>query len=137
MGHPTTPADRRPQRPGARELAHDVFHGLVHDHSFHYAAGTAFRTMLAVFPLLLGIISLATLTGSAERVSDAATLEQIAAIFREGGWPAEVSGDALTAPYSAPSAGPPPWHLFRFTFDNVVGVATAEPNGATRWQFAR
>jgi hypothetical protein len=78
-----------------------------------------------------------TLTGSAERVSDAETLEQIAAIYREGGWPAEVSGDALTAPYSAPSAGPPPWHLFRFTFDNVVGVATAEPNGATRWQFAR
>lgn len=68
MGHPTTPADRRPQRPGARELAHDVFHGLVHDHSFHYAAGTAFRTMLAVFPLLLGIISLATLTGSADRI---------------------------------------------------------------------
>lgn len=76
-----------------------------------------------------------TLEGSAVRVSDSATLEQVAAIYRDGGWPAEVSGDALTAPFSAPSAGPPPWHLYRFTFDTVVGVATAEPNGATRWRF--
>ncbi len=78
-----------------------------------------------------------TLAGTALRVSDAATLERIAAIYRNGGWPAEVAGDALTAPFSAPSAGPPPWHLFRFTFDTVVGVATVEPFGATRWQFAR
>jgi nitroimidazol reductase NimA-like FMN-containing flavoprotein (pyridoxamine 5'-phosphate oxidase superfamily) len=78
-----------------------------------------------------------TLTGTASLVSDAATLERIAAIYRNGGWPAEVAGDALTAPFSAPSAGPSPWHLFRFTFDTIVGVATAEPWGATRWQFAR
>ena len=75
--------------------------------------------------------------GTAGRVGDAATLERIAAIYRDGGWPAEVAGDALTAPFSAPSAGPPPWHVFRFTFDTVVGVATAEPYGATRWDFAR
>lgn len=78
-----------------------------------------------------------TLFGTAERVADAATLEQIAGIYRDGGWPARVEGDALTAPFSAPSAGPPPWHVFRFTFDTVVGVATAEPWGATRWEFAR
>lgn len=78
-----------------------------------------------------------TLAGSAALVTDAATLERIAARYRDGGWPAEVAGDALTAPFSAPSAGPPPWHLFRFTFDTVVGVATAEPWGATRWHFAR
>jgi hypothetical protein len=78
-----------------------------------------------------------SLFGTAERVSDAATLDKIAAIYRDGGWPAEVSGDALTAPFSAPSAGPPPWHVFRFTFDTIVGVATEEPWGATRWQFAR
>lgn len=78
-----------------------------------------------------------TLTGTAAPVADAATLARVAAIYRAGGWPAEVAGDALTAPYSAPSAGPPPWHIFRFTFDTVVGVATAEPYGATRWDFAR
>lgn len=78
-----------------------------------------------------------TLTGTARRIDDAATLARFAALCRAGGWPAEVAGDALTAPFSAPSAGPPPWHLFRFTFDTVVGVATAEPWGATRWQFGR
>ena len=77
------------------------------------------------------------LTGSAEPVTDAATLERIAAGYRAAGWPAEVLGTALTAPYSAPSAGPPPWHVYRFTFHTVVGTATTEPSGATRWRFER
>jgi hypothetical protein len=77
------------------------------------------------------------LDGTAARVTDSATLESIAAGYRDGGWPAEVDGDALTAPFSAPSAGPPPWHVYRFTFHTVVGVATAEPYGATRWRFQR
>jgi hypothetical protein len=75
------------------------------------------------------------LEGEAQRVTDAATLERIAALYREGGWPVQVDGDALTAPFSAPSAGPPPWHLYRFTFHTVFGVATAEPHGGTRWTF--
>jgi hypothetical protein len=37
--------------------------------------------------------------------------------------------------FSAPSEGPPPWHLYCVTVHTVVGVATAEPNGATRWRF--
>jgi hypothetical protein len=78
-----------------------------------------------------------TLSGTVEQVGDAAVLAKVAEIYRNGGWPAEVADDALTAPYSAPSAGPPPWHVFRFRFDTVVGVTTAEPYGATRWDFAR
>lgn len=54
----------------ARTLARAVITGLVRDHSFHYAAATAFRVALAVFPLLLAIISVATLTGSADRIDD-------------------------------------------------------------------
>jgi hypothetical protein len=75
------------------------------------------------------------LEGSAAKVTDAATLHAVAAIYQSIGWPAEVSGDAFTAPFSAPSAGPPPWQLYRFTFDTVVGLSTTEPNGATRWRF--
>jgi hypothetical protein len=63
--------------------------------------------------------------------------ERLAALYREGGWPAEVAGDAFTAPYSAPSAGPPPWQLYRFTLHAAFGAATAEPFGATRWRFDR
>jgi Pyridoxamine 5'-phosphate oxidase len=74
--------------------------------------------------------------GEAVRVTDRPTLERVVAIYRDGGWPAEVDGDGFTAPFSAPSAGPPPWHLFRLRFHSAVGVATAEPYGATRWTFA-
>jgi hypothetical protein len=75
--------------------------------------------------------------GEASRVTDPPTLEEAARLYRAGGWPAEVENDALTAPFSAPSAGPPPWHLYRFTFHTAFGVATAEPHGATRWRFER
>ena len=74
--------------------------------------------------------------GTAARVTDAATLERVVAVYRDGGWPAEVDGDAFTAPFSAPSAGPPPWHLYRLTMHSAVGVASAEPFGATRWRFS-
>ncbi|WP_042420898.1 pyridoxamine 5'-phosphate oxidase family protein [Streptacidiphilus anmyonensis] len=74
--------------------------------------------------------------GEAARVTDAETLERIAAVYAQAGWPARVEGDAFTAPFNAPSAGPPPWHLFRMRVRSVFGVATEEPYGATRWRFA-
>jgi hypothetical protein len=77
------------------------------------------------------------LEGEAARETDGRTLDRVAGLYREAGWPAEVDGDAFTAPYSAPSAGPPPWHLYRFTFHTAFGVATEEPYGATRWRFGR
>ena len=77
-----------------------------------------------------------TLEGTAHRVTDSSTLERVAAVYRTGGWPAEVEGDAFTAPFNAPSAGPPPWHLYRLTLHTAFGVACAEPHGATRWDFA-
>jgi Pyridoxamine 5'-phosphate oxidase len=77
------------------------------------------------------------LEGEATRVTDAETLERLAGRYRDEGWPAEVDGDAFTAPFSAPSAGPPPWHLYHFALHTAFGVATAEPYGATRWRFDR
>lgn len=77
-----------------------------------------------------------TMEGEAHRVTDAATLDRVAAVYHESGWPATVEGDGLTAPFTAPSAGPPPWHLYRLTLHRAVGVASAEPHGATRWDFA-
>lgn len=77
-----------------------------------------------------------TLEGTVERVADPELLETLAAIYREGGWPAEVEGDAFTAPYSAPSAGPPPWHVFRFRITSAVALRLSEEGGATKWRFA-
>ena len=74
--------------------------------------------------------------GVAARVTDAGTLAQLAEQYRVNGWPAEVDGAAFTAPYSAPSAGPPPWYLYRLTIHQAVGVGGEEGGGATRWKFA-
>lgn len=75
-----------------------------------------------------------TLEGEAARVTDPDVLEPVAGVYRQLGWPAEVDGDAFTAPYSAPSAGPPPWNLYRFRYSTVVGLGT-ETQGATLWRF--
>jgi hypothetical protein len=73
--------------------------------------------------------------GSARRVTEPAALERVAALYRDQGWPVEVSGDAFTAPYNAPSAGPPPWYLYEVEPVTVFGVGTTEPGGAMRWRF--
>ena len=73
--------------------------------------------------------------GAATKVTDGPTLGRLAERYAAQGWPVTVEGDAFTAPYSAPSAGPPPWELYEFTPSKAFGVATAEPHGATRWDF--
>jgi pyridoxamine 5'-phosphate oxidase-like protein len=73
--------------------------------------------------------------GSAAKVIDGPTLQRLAQLYDAQGWPARVEGGAFTAPYSAPSAGPPPWDLYEFTPRIAFGVAGAEPYGATRWNF--
>jgi len=113
------------------------------DGDLYFTSGLEARKArnLAANPACTIAVSLAgidlVLEGAATIVNDRPTLERVSAIYRAGGWSAEVAGDAFTAPYSAPSAGPPPWHLFRFVFHTAVGVATAEPYGATRWCFDR
>ena len=73
--------------------------------------------------------------GTARKVTDGPTLERVANIYASLGWPARVSGGAITADYSAPSAGRGPWDLYAVTPTVAVGVATSEPHGATRWRF--
>jgi hypothetical protein len=106
---------------------------------FTSGPGTRKSRNLAANPACTIAVQLATidvvLEGEAVRVTDGPALERAAARFREGGWPVQVDGDAITAPYAAPSAGPPPWHLYRFTLHTAIGNATAEPHGATLWRF--
>lgn len=127
-------------RPDGRP--HSVGIGAVyHDGDLYFTAGPGTRKArnLAGNPSCTISVRLETvdltMEGTAARVLDTATLEALAGVYRDGGWPAEVDGDALTAPFSAPSAGPPPWQLYRFTVDTAVGVATTEPSGATKWTF--
>jgi hypothetical protein len=75
--------------------------------------------------------------GTVSKVTDDATLQDLAARYNAQGWPARVENGSFTAEYSAPSAGKPPWDLYVLTPETVFGVASAEPFGATRWTFAR
>jgi PPOX class probable F420-dependent enzyme len=75
--------------------------------------------------------------GEAALITDAATVAGMAARWVAAGWPAQVddTGLALTAEYSAPSAGPPPWHVYRLTPQTATALGTVDPGGATRWRF--
>jgi hypothetical protein len=77
------------------------------------------------------------LEGTARRATDGESLRRVAAAYAAGGWPATVDTEALalTAPYSAQSAGPGPWELYRFTIDKAIGVGLRPPHGASRWAF--
>ena len=114
---------------------------LWDDGKFYFTSGAGTRKSrnLAANPNCTISVTLPTLDlvveGTASRVTDQATLQRIAERYAAQGWPASASDDALTAAYSAPSAGPPPWNLYVVTPVTAVGVATAEPYGAMRWRF--
>ena len=75
--------------------------------------------------------------GEAKVVTDPPTVALMAALWASQGWPCKVdeSGRALTAEYSAPSAGRPPWHVYRIDARSATALQTVEPGGATRWSF--
>jgi nitroimidazol reductase NimA-like FMN-containing flavoprotein (pyridoxamine 5'-phosphate oxidase superfamily) len=73
--------------------------------------------------------------GEASRVTDEDELERIAQVFGASEWEPTVRDGAFYAEYSAPSAGPPPWYLYRVAPDRVYALGTSEPYGATRWDF--
>ena len=75
--------------------------------------------------------------GTAEVVTDPPVVAELAERWAAEGWPCRVdeSGTALTAEFSAPSAGPPPWHVFKLTPTKATALQTVEPGGATTWTF--
>jgi hypothetical protein len=116
---------------------------VVHDGDLYFTSGPGTRKSrdLKANPTCSIAVKLAgmdlTLDGEAVTVTDPSTVETLAARYRDLGWPAHVDGSAFTAPYSAPSAGPPPWNLYRFTYTKVVGLSTADGDGATLWRFGQ
>ena len=75
--------------------------------------------------------------GTASVVTDPAVVARLAETWASDGWPCRVdeSGTALTADFSAPSAGRPPWHVYRIVPRSAVVLSTVEPGGATRFDF--
>jgi hypothetical protein len=85
------------------------------------------------------VVSLATepfdlvLEGVATQVTGTDELTAVADAYASHGWPARVEGDALTAEFSAPSGGKPPYYLYRVEPTRVYAFGTAAPGGATRF----
>ncbi len=75
--------------------------------------------------------------GDAERETDPATLTRLANAWADQGWPAELdeTGAGITAPFNAPSQGPPPWKVFRVKPHSVTVVLGTDPGGLTRFRF--
>jgi hypothetical protein len=75
--------------------------------------------------------------GQAARVTDRASVARVAKAWAEGGWPAEPdqSGSGITAPFNAPSQGPPPWNVHRIEPRSATVVMGVDPGGLTRFRF--
>jgi hypothetical protein len=75
--------------------------------------------------------------GDAVRVTDQSSVAAIAKAWADQGWPAEPdeSGSGITAPFNAPSQGPPPWNVYRIEPRSATVVSSGEPGGLTRFRF--
>jgi hypothetical protein len=76
--------------------------------------------------------------GTGRRVTDADTLEQVVRAYRERyGWPVTVAGDAMDAPFGAPTAGPPPYAVFRIepTRAFAIGITDETNYLSSRYRF--
>ena len=75
--------------------------------------------------------------GGASRVTDPLLVARIARAWTDRGWPVEPdeSGSGITAPFNAPSQGPPPWDVYRIEPHSATVVLGAEPGGLTRFRF--
>ena len=129
----TTRPDGRPHSAGVGVA--------VHDGDLFFTTGPAARKTrnlvanpACTLSMRLDGIDL-VLEGEARRETDPTTLTAVAAAYDAGGWPAQADGDGITAPYSAQSAGPGPWHLYRFRIRTAFGVGLRPPHGASRWDF--
>ncbi|MDX6217054.1 MAG: hypothetical protein QOG99_2638 [Frankiales bacterium] len=131
----TIDADGRPHVTGVG--------ALWDDGAFWFETGAATRKARNLARDPRCTLSLATrefdlvVEGAASHVTDPAVVARMAGQWAEAGWPCRVddSGVALTADYSAPSAGPPPWQVYRIDLQAATALQTLEPGGATRWRF--
>ena len=108
---------------------------------FQTGSGTRKRRNVARDPRCSVAISVrdadVVVEGDAERVTDPAALARVAKAWAEQGWPAEPdeSGSGITAPFNAPSQGPPPWHVYRIRPRSATVTLGVEPGGLTRFRF--
>lgn len=77
------------------------------------------------------------LEGDAQPVTEPAAVARIAQVWADDGWPVEpdADGTGITAPFNAPTQGPPPWTVYRIEPRSATVVLAEEPGGLTRFRF--
>jgi nitroimidazol reductase NimA-like FMN-containing flavoprotein (pyridoxamine 5'-phosphate oxidase superfamily) len=114
---------------------------LVVNDAFYFNAGPKTRKVKDIARNPDCVITIAThdwdivVEGPASKITDHDHLQQIADAFTKLGWKPTVVKGGLTAKYSAPSAGPPPWNVYEVKPQMIFALGTSEPYGATRWNF--
>src|SRR3954468_16715728 len=75
--------------------------------------------------------------GEAVHVTEPDAVARAAKAWADQGWPAEpdASGTGITAPFNAPSQGPPPWGVYRIEARSATVTLGVEPGGLTRFRF--
>jgi hypothetical protein len=75
--------------------------------------------------------------GEAERITDPTDIARLAKAWADSGWPAEAdpSGTGLTAPFNAPTQGPPPWNVYRIRAVSATVAGQVDLGSLTRFRF--
>jgi uncharacterized pyridoxamine 5'-phosphate oxidase family protein len=74
--------------------------------------------------------------GTAARLTSDTRLEAVATAYAtKYDWHVRVRNAAFDAEYGAPTAGPPPYHVYELTPSTVFGFGTDETWSPTRWRF--
>jgi hypothetical protein len=62
---------------------------------------------------------------------------RVAKAWADNGWPVEPdeTGSGITAPFNAPTQGPPPWNVYRIEPRSAIVASSDEPGGLTRFRF--
>lgn len=77
------------------------------------------------------------LEGDAVPVTSPDAVARVARAWADNGWPAEpdASGTGITAPFNAPTQGPPPWNVYRIELRSATVTLGTEPGGLSRFTF--
>ena len=108
---------------------------------FQTGAGTRKARNVARDPRCSVAISIrdadVVIEGDAVRVTEPGAVARIAKAWADNGWPAEpdAGGSGITAPFNAPSQGPPPWNVYRMESRSAVVTVATDAGGLTRFRF--
>lgn len=132
----TVRGDGRPHvRPILAVWVDDALHVVASTSSRKWAnLGRITRCSLSTGAPALDLV----VEGDVVRVTDAGTLRRVADVYESKyDWPVEIRAAAFHAE-GAPTAGPPPFHVFALAAAAAYGFATDETfeDRSTRWCFA-